>query len=116
MPVCYRCSTTNPLINVDSHRRGDACVNCGHPFLRSFASFDSLPLVQFFPEADIPEEEVLALIAEMPAAGAGGALGDADGWKEGGAGGAQTLSLGDDDAPSGGVRAAARRGRALMGG
>jgi hypothetical protein len=46
LPYCYRCSSTNPLV---SSSKGDACVNCGHPFIRSFATFDPLPLVQFMP-------------------------------------------------------------------
>ena len=47
LPYCYRCSSTNPLVS--NARGGDVCVNCGHPFIRSFATFDPLPLVQFAP-------------------------------------------------------------------
>ena len=38
MPVCYRCGTTNPLLTI-------SCVSCGHEFIRSYCSFDILPLV-----------------------------------------------------------------------
>jgi intraflagellar transport protein 122 len=34
-PHCYRCSTTNPLVNP----RGNTCINCFHPFIYSFPSF-----------------------------------------------------------------------------
>jgi intraflagellar transport protein 122 len=43
LPVCYRCSTSNPLLN----NQGDSCINCHHVFIRSFCSFETLPLVQF---------------------------------------------------------------------
>jgi intraflagellar transport protein 122 len=48
LPYCYRCSSNNPLIS--SARSGDCCVNCGHPFIRTFSTFDPLPLVKFVPE------------------------------------------------------------------
>lgn len=35
MPMCYRCSTINPLIN----SVGNVCVNCRQPFELSFVSF-----------------------------------------------------------------------------
>ena len=37
--MCYRCSTTNPLLNnVGSH-----CINCRQPFVHSFVSFGKCP-------------------------------------------------------------------------
>ena len=33
--MCYRCSTTNPLLNSN----GLECTNCQHPFVFSFVSF-----------------------------------------------------------------------------
>jgi hypothetical protein len=51
LPYCYRCSSNNPLIS--SARNGDCCVNCGHPFIRTFSTFDPLPLVKFVPEGMI---------------------------------------------------------------
>lgn len=56
--VCNRCGTTNPLANP----RGGHCVNCQQPFVFSFVHFDTLPLVEFTPEADIPDEEAIRLI------------------------------------------------------
>lgn len=47
LPVDYRSSTTNPLLNVNG--TGDVCLHSGHPFLRSFVSFETLPLVEFQP-------------------------------------------------------------------
>ncbi len=35
LPMCYRCSTTNPLLNP----RGNNCITCNHPFIFSFVSF-----------------------------------------------------------------------------
>lgn len=37
LPMCYRCSTYNPLINCS-----DKCFNCGHKFVYSYISFGKL--------------------------------------------------------------------------
>jgi intraflagellar transport protein 122 len=89
LPVCYRCSTSNPLLNIN----GDYCTNCGHPFMRSFCSFETLPLVKFELD-DIPDEEALQLIeAETDAEGGGGKR---KGAKETFEGGVDRMTLGDD--------------------
>jgi intraflagellar transport protein 122 len=66
LPVCYRCGTTNPLLNPFTNRfaKGDVCTNCGHPFVRSFINFDILPLVEFVPEPSISDEEAIDLIRQ----------------------------------------------------
>ena len=38
LPMCYRCSTTNPLLNT----QGNVCLNCRQPFVFSFATFGRL--------------------------------------------------------------------------
>lgn len=82
MPLCYRCSTTNPLYNSKSN----ACKNCLQPFFVSFTNFgkekylndanvdqmiincfsffvqDILPLVEFALEDDVNEEEAIEMI------------------------------------------------------
>ncbi len=60
LPVCYRCSTSNPLLNAS----GDACVNCAHVFVRSFVSFETLPLVEFVLEDGLTDEEADRIITE----------------------------------------------------
>jgi intraflagellar transport protein 122 len=94
LPVCNWCMTTNPLLrsNIDS------CVNCGHPFIRTFLGFDILPLVEFQPDANISTEEALKLIAREPSRRQAGPTGT-DGWHENRAGGAETLTFGDDPMP-----------------
>merc|ERR1740117_2265062 len=94
LPVCNWCMTTNPLLrsNIDS------CINCGHPFIRTFLGFDILPLVEFQPEANISMDETLKLIAKEPDSKAGGGS-NADGWREGTRGGAETLTLNDGPMP-----------------
>jgi intraflagellar transport protein 122 len=87
LPVCNWCMTTNPLLRSNL----DSCVNCGHPFIRTFLGFDILPLVEFQPEAGIPMDEALKLILRDPNRKQGG--GCADGWREGTRGGAETLTL-----------------------
>lgn len=64
LPVCYRCGHRNPLLNQLANRRdrADACVNCGHPFVRSFINFEILPLVEFVPDATISDDEAVSLI------------------------------------------------------
>lgn len=86
LPVCNWCMTTNPLLRSNL----DSCVNCGHPFIRTFLGFDILPLVEFQPEANIPLDEALKLLAKEPARKRDGM---GDGWREGTRGGAETLTL-----------------------
>ncbi|XP_013786897.1 intraflagellar transport protein 122 homolog [Limulus polyphemus] len=58
LPLCYRCSTTNPLLN----NQGNCCINCRQPFVHSFVSFEILPLVEFVLEDGITDEEALRLL------------------------------------------------------
>lgn len=69
LPVCYRCGSTNPLLNPfnNKYAKGDVCTNCGHPFVRSFINFDILPLVEFVPEKSLSDEEAIDLIRQNPA-------------------------------------------------
>ncbi|XP_018007047.1 intraflagellar transport protein 122 homolog [Hyalella azteca] len=60
-PLCYRCSTTNPLVNVTA---GNQCINCAHPFVYSFVSFEVLPVVQFVLAEGITDEEAVRLIQQ----------------------------------------------------
>ena len=67
-PVCYRCSSTNPFLNpfTNKYTKGDVCINCGHPFVRSFITFDVLPLVEFVPDPSISDDEAIEMIREDP--------------------------------------------------
>merc|ERR1712023_309011 len=78
--------TTNALLRTNN----DTCVNCGHPFIRTFLGFDCLPLVEFQPEPSIPHEEAVRLINKEPSRKQGGG---GDGWQESTRGGAETLTL-----------------------
>uniref|UniRef100_A0A672IRX5 Intraflagellar transport protein 122 homolog n=1 Tax=Salarias fasciatus TaxID=181472 RepID=A0A672IRX5_SALFA len=61
--MCYRCSTNNPLLN----SLGSVCINCRQPFIYSASSYEVLPLVQFYLEEGIGDEEALSLIdLEVP--------------------------------------------------
>eukprot|EP00598_Pedospumella_elongata_P006620 CAMPEP_0184976768 /NCGR_PEP_ID=MMETSP1098-20130426/7662_1 /TAXON_ID=89044 /ORGANISM="Spumella elongata, Strain CCAP 955/1" /LENGTH=1432 /DNA_ID=CAMNT_0027499697 /DNA_START=50 /DNA_END=4348 /DNA_ORIENTATION=+ len=145
LPVCYRCGSTNPLLNPFTNKfaMGDVCTNCGHPFVRSFINFDILPLVEFVPDPSISDEEAIELIRQPPPAnngkgnfgagaknaksGAAGAGGKASnraggGWKESkadGGSGADMLTLDDNDEgdsrPSAGGRGGGRGGGAGAG-
>ncbi|KAF1322110.1 Intraflagellar transport protein, partial [Globisporangium splendens] len=98
LPVDYRSSTTNPLLNPNG--TGDVCVNSGHPFVRSFVSFENLPLVEFQPTPGLSDEEVEKLILTHLTDHAGGKVGNSKhegGWKETDHGdGTQTMKFGDD--------------------
>lgn len=85
LPVCYRCSATNPPLNPFTNKfaKGDVCTNCGHPFVRSFINFDVLPLVEFVPEPSISDEEAIELIRRQPTEGSGGRRSGAPGKKGG---------------------------------
>ena len=87
--MCYRCSTNNPLLS----NQGSVCNNCRQPFIYSASSYgqwhlnichiyteytmflmsisllctEVLPLVQFYPEDDITDEEAARLVnMEVP--------------------------------------------------
>lgn len=53
---------SNALINAN----GDYCTACGHPFVRNFVGFDTLPLVEFTPRPDIPLKKVMELLRMDP--------------------------------------------------
>lgn len=98
LPACYRCSSSNPLVT--STPIGDVCIDCGHPFIRSFASFDCLPLVQFFPAEGISDEEAISLVAldSGRRSGGGGGKDPEDKWREHDHGGdIQTMTFGDEE-------------------
>ena len=42
--MCYRCSTTNPLLN----NQGRICINCQQPFVHSFVSFGKFSEFLYF--------------------------------------------------------------------
>ncbi|XP_048212257.1 intraflagellar transport protein 122 homolog isoform X1 [Perognathus longimembris pacificus] len=58
VPLCYRCSTNNPLLN----NLGNVCINCRQPFVFSASSYEVLHLVEFFLEEGISDEEAVSLI------------------------------------------------------
>lgn len=62
LPLCYRCSTTNPLANP----KGNQCVNCQQEFVYSIATFDVLPIVKFEIEESLTDEEAINLIRASP--------------------------------------------------
>ncbi|XP_064012186.1 intraflagellar transport protein 122 homolog isoform X1 [Pogoniulus pusillus] len=63
VPLCYRCSTNNPLLN----NLGNVCINCRQPFVFSASSYEVLHLVEFYLEEGITDEEAVALIdLEVP--------------------------------------------------
>ncbi|RLN15216.1 hypothetical protein BBJ28_00011620 [Nothophytophthora sp. Chile5] len=96
LPVDYRSSTVNPLLNPNS--TGDVCVNSGHPFVRSFVSFENLPLVEFQPEPGISDEEAEQLILTHPDDAVSTNKRGGDGWRETDHGnGSQSMKLNDDD-------------------
>ncbi len=110
LPVCYRCGSTNPLLNpfTSKFAKGDVCTNCGHPFVRSFVNFDTLPLVEFVPDPSISDEEAIDLIRSPPGteikkkddknvAPSKNKSSKDSGWKEGKHGSADTLTFDGND-------------------
>eukprot|EP00051_Salpingoeca_urceolata_P027998 m.484376 g.484376 ORF g.484376 m.484376 type:complete len:1206 (+) comp23337_c0_seq1:143-3760(+) len=87
IPMCYRCSTLNPLLGVGSN----ACSNCSQPFVLSFHTFEVLPLVEFFLDIDISDGEAVRLIQDDSGVRGSG------GWSEKSAGSAQVLSMDDGE-------------------
>lgn len=103
LPVCYRCSSTNPLLNPFTNKfaKGDVCTNCGHAFVRSFINFDILPLVEFVPDPTISDEEAIELIRQPPSAnsraGSKGKGGNGKQWKEEKEGQSDVMTLEQDE-------------------
>eukprot|EP00455_Lapot_gusevi_P044462 TRINITY_DN5556_c0_g8_i1.p1 TRINITY_DN5556_c0_g8~~TRINITY_DN5556_c0_g8_i1.p1 ORF type:complete len:717 (+),score=248.02 TRINITY_DN5556_c0_g8_i1:1-2151(+) len=96
LPLCYRCSSPSPLLNLQN----DACVNCKHPFLRCFWSFDTLPLVEFVldPACGLSDDEAKRLIDMMPdgkSVKSGQTDHELGTWED--TGNVQTLRIEDDD-------------------
>ncbi|XP_020611190.1 intraflagellar transport protein 122 homolog isoform X2 [Orbicella faveolata] len=89
LPLCYRCSTTNPLLN----NKGNHCINCRQPFVYSFSSFEVLPLVEFVLEDGISDEEALKLIEIEPSRGPEKKRSN---WQERDMGNFQSLQLTDE--------------------
>merc|ERR1719305_22687 len=94
LPVCNWCMATNPLLRSNL----DSCVNCGHPFIRTFLGFDILPLVEFQPDAGINVDDALKLINREPSSRKQGGMQN-DGWNESTRGGAECLTLNDGPMP-----------------
>jgi intraflagellar transport protein 122 len=63
-PVCYRCGAANPLLNL----QGDQCTQCHADFIRSFLTFELLPLIEFHLDPDVSDEEALRLLEMEPPA------------------------------------------------
>jgi intraflagellar transport protein 122 len=62
MPLCYRCSHHNPLLN----QNGNSCSNCGQAYVFCFSSFEVLPLVEFELPVDLKDEDGLELLEQVP--------------------------------------------------
>jgi hypothetical protein len=58
LQMCYRCGHRNALL-AESADGTDACMNCFHPFVRSFSQLDHLPLVEFVQPKGMSDEEAI---------------------------------------------------------
>jgi len=103
LPICYRCGSSNPLLapiqqaGSSNQRSGDTCTNCGHSFIRSFLSFEVLPLVEFQPDPSISIEEALDLIRQPPNESRRRSKNGNSTWREQTRGGGQVMTMGEDD-------------------
>lgn len=89
VPMCYRCSTNNPFLN----NLGNVCINCRQGFVFSASSYEILPLVEFYLEGGISDEEAMSLInLEAPRSHP-----NKDKWQEMSSADTQTLRLDDDE-------------------
>jgi len=80
LPLCYRCTATNPLVS----GKGDVCISCGARFVRSFVTFEHLPMVEFEVAEDITVREARKLLKEEPPKRRGGGGGGGSIAAEGG--------------------------------
>ena len=91
LPTCARCSMANPIISDKN-----SCFNCKHPFLISYMSFETLPLVEFKPANGISHARVVELInteKKNAQAARGKGKGKGDGWNQQVGGNQQVLSF-----------------------
>ncbi|EEB18094.1 conserved hypothetical protein [Pediculus humanus corporis] len=77
LPMCYRCSSYNPLSCTTG---SNSCTNCRQPFVYSFFSFEILPLVEFVLEDGITDEEAVKLIETPPSYGSESKDNKENGW------------------------------------
>ncbi|XP_046555893.1 intraflagellar transport protein 122 homolog [Haliotis rubra] len=89
LPLCYRCSTTNPLLN----NSGNQCVNCKQPCVNSFVNFEVLPLVEFVIEDGMTDEEAVHILDMSIPKQKKDSQGN---WNESRMGNVQSLRLGDE--------------------
>ena len=92
LPICYRCAAVNPLINLNIKGGGDVCLTCGHPMIRSFSNFDTLPLVEFMPHRKVSVSDAIRYIDEIPARRKSGSV---EMWSEDS--NVQTMAMGADE-------------------
>jgi intraflagellar transport protein 122 len=59
LSTCPRCGQTNPSLPADG---GDCCTNCLMPFVRCWASFELLPLVEFTLEQGLADAEAITAL------------------------------------------------------
>eukprot|EP01064_Diplonema_japonicum_P000248 TRINITY_DN10184_c2_g1_i1.p1 TRINITY_DN10184_c2_g1~~TRINITY_DN10184_c2_g1_i1.p1 ORF type:complete len:1221 (+),score=188.38 TRINITY_DN10184_c2_g1_i1:64-3726(+) len=88
LPMCYRCSFTNPLL-----ADRDCCTQCLHPFVRSYCSYNHLPLVHFVLAPGVSHAEAMSILNSNTRVGR---RKDLD-WKEHQADGVQTLTFTGND-------------------
>jgi intraflagellar transport protein 122 len=59
---CFRCKEMLPLLSL----RGESCSSCGAKIVRSFATFEPLPIVEFELAKGISDDEAKQLLAAEP--------------------------------------------------
>mmetsp|Transcript_17875 Transcript_17875/g.30373 ORF Transcript_17875/g.30373 Transcript_17875/m.30373 type:complete len:257 (-) Transcript_17875:23-793(-) len=93
--ICNRCMNANTLINWS----GDHCTGCGQEFIRNFLGFDSLPLVEFVPQAHITHQKTIEYLRMDPPDDGTNFAGFKNGKKggKGGNGGWQETGTGNED-------------------
>ena len=89
-PKCNRCTKDNPIIGLNK----DRCKFCGHPFIRSFVSFDILPLVEFCLPSGLSHQKAITYFSNLASKKPTTNKQKNDGWKEVVDSKQQTLSLG----------------------
>ena len=57
-PICNRCMNSNHFVTGNN----DCCTFCGHPFIRSFISFETIPLVEFQLNSNLTHGKAMTLI------------------------------------------------------
>lgn len=62
LTVCFRCGSSQALLQKECTQGHDSCSTCFHPFIRCMINYDVLPLIEFRPNDYLDETQTMDII------------------------------------------------------